>query len=67
MKKKNVLNQLSGQERYLSFLKVHGGDGVLPGKLRASFLAAMSSSRSDVVTKFVCLLVRSSVPFFQEV
>ena len=28
------------------------------------FLAAMSSSRSDVVTQFVCLSVRSFVPFF---
>ena len=29
-----------------------------------SFLAAMSSSRSDVVTQFVHLFVRPSVPFF---
>ena len=28
------------------------------------FFAAMSSSRSDVVTKCVCVFVRVSVPFF---
>ena len=28
------------------------------------FLAAMTSSRSDVVTQFVCSCVCSSVPFF---
>ena len=34
----NVLPPLRSQERPLSFLKGHGGDGVLPGMLWASFL-----------------------------
>ena len=38
MKKKNVPTPLRSQERPLSFLKGHVGDGVLPGMLWASFL-----------------------------
>ena len=30
----------------------------------SSFLASMSSSRSDVVTQFVCVFVHPSIPFF---
>ena len=37
MKKKNVLTKLRSQERPLSFLKGHGGNGVFPAKLWASF------------------------------
>ena len=37
---------------------------IMGNEIKKYFFAAMSSSRSDVVTQFVFPSVRSSVPFF---
>ena len=56
--RKDEYENLGGAELDL----LHENGRAVDGKYHQSlFLAAMSSSRSDVVTKFVCVSVRSSV------